>query len=300
MLAPIDETGGDKEPLYEYVRLLDREAEDIEAGRLFYVAATRAESRLRLLGCVKVDEDGVVKMPSRRSLLGLAWAAVEGGVRLPAAVVGEKEGKESLPAGELRRLPSDFGMPRAPDSTVWKSPEEGKEGEQVEFSWVGETARHVGTVVHRWLQRMADEELVGWTNRRIESLKPRFRGELQRRGVPASEIEIAAGLVVSALTNTIADERGRWLLGPHAESWTEYRMRTHEGKRYVADRRIREGTGEHWVIDYKTSRHEGADIEAFLDREQLRYAPQLDRYARELGQPKKALYFPLLRGWRAW
>jgi ATP-dependent exoDNAse (exonuclease V) beta subunit len=52
LLAPIDETGGEKEPLYQYVRLLDREAEDIEAGRLFYVAATRAESRLHLLGCV--------------------------------------------------------------------------------------------------------------------------------------------------------------------------------------------------------------------------------------------------------
>jgi ATP-dependent helicase/nuclease subunit A len=50
LLAPIDETGGEKEPLYQYVRQLDREAEDIEAGRLFYVAATRAESRLHLLG----------------------------------------------------------------------------------------------------------------------------------------------------------------------------------------------------------------------------------------------------------
>jgi hypothetical protein len=158
----------------------------------------------------------------------------------------------------------------------------------------------VGTVVHRWLQRIADDELRDWTNRRIESLTPRFRDELQRRGVQPSDIEMAAGLVASALTNTIADERGRWLLGPHAESWTEYRMRTREGMRYVADRRIRERTGEHWVIDYKTSRHEGADSETFLDREQIRYAPQLDRYAKELGQPKKALYFPLLRGWRAW
>jgi hypothetical protein len=32
-LAPINETGTDKEPLYEYVRSLDKEAEDIEAGR---------------------------------------------------------------------------------------------------------------------------------------------------------------------------------------------------------------------------------------------------------------------------
>ncbi|MGH8738818.1 MAG: UvrD-helicase domain-containing protein, partial [Burkholderiales bacterium] len=55
LLAPIDETGGAREPLYQYVQTLDRKAEDIEAGRLFYVAATRAESRLHLLGCVKVD-----------------------------------------------------------------------------------------------------------------------------------------------------------------------------------------------------------------------------------------------------
>jgi superfamily I DNA/RNA helicase len=72
---------GGEEPLYKYVRLLDWEAEDIEAGRLFYVAATRAQSRLNLLGCVKVTEDGVVKLPSRRSLLGLAWPALGDSVR---------------------------------------------------------------------------------------------------------------------------------------------------------------------------------------------------------------------------
>src|SRR5258706_7255719 len=83
LLAPIDETGGEKEPLYQYVRMLDREAEDIEAGRLFYVAATRAKNRLHLLGRVKVDEDGVMKMPSRRSLLGLAWEALGEQLTLP-------------------------------------------------------------------------------------------------------------------------------------------------------------------------------------------------------------------------
>ena len=182
----------------------------------------------------------------------------------------------------------------------WRAGEKGRQEEQIEFSWAGETARHVGTVVHRWLQRMAEDELRGWTKERIESLGPMFASELERRGVQPSDIKIAAGLVKTALANTITDERGRWILGPHAESWTEYRMRTREGMRYIADRRIRDHSGEHWVIDYKTSRHEGADTEAFLDRERLRYALQLDRYARELGQPKKALYFPLLRGWRAW
>ena len=34
-----------------------------------------------------------------------------------------------------------------------------------------------------------------------------------------------------------------------------------------------------WIVDYKTSSHEGAGLEEFLDRERERYAPQLERYA---------------------
>ncbi|MGH9893321.1 MAG: PD-(D/E)XK nuclease family protein, partial [bacterium] len=218
-------------------------------------------------------------------------------VRLPAAVIGEEVGRKPLPAGELRRLPSDFEMPVVPMAVEWSVVEVGRE-EDVEFSWVGETARHVGTVVHKWLQRMAEDELRGWTEERIRSLGPRFSDELQRRGVQPSEIKRAAGLVLEALSNTIADERGRWLLGPHAESWSEYRFRTADGKRLVADRRIREASGEQWVVDYKTSRHEGAEVEVFLDREKERYAPQLKQYSEKLEYARMGLYFPLLGGWR--
>ena len=225
LIAPIDETGGEKEPLYQYVRQLDREAEDIEAGRLFYVAATRAESRLHLLGCVKVDEDGVVKMPSRRSLLGLAWAALGERVRLPAAVVKESEVEESLPAGELRRLPSDFEMPEKPMAVEWKAVEEGREEEQIEFSWAGETARHVGTVVHRWLQKMADDRLVGWSAERIDEMRNVIECELTRRGI--ADATVGTEFVSKALKNAISHERGRWLLGPHSWAQNEFRFELH-------------------------------------------------------------------------
>ena len=44
--------------------------------------------------------------------------------------------------------------------------------------------------------------------------------------------------------------------------------------------------GIRWVVDFKTSPHEGGDREAFLDSEVVRYTPQLTRYvhlARQLG-----------------
>jgi ATP-dependent exoDNAse (exonuclease V) beta subunit len=299
LLAPIDETGGDKEPLYQYVRSLDREAEDIEAGRLFYVAATRAESRLRLLGCVKVDGDGVVKMPSKRSLLGLAWSALEDRVKLPAPVAAVAEEKESLPAGELRRLPSDFEIPEAPDSTVWKSPEEGREEEGPQFDWAKETVRHAGIVVHAWLQRIAEDELRGWDAKCVDSLRARFSTDLQRRGVAPAVLERALGIVVSALKNALADERGRWLLGPHPVARNEHRLRNRE-RSFRIDRYFEDEKGEKWVVDYKTSEHEGAGIEVFLDLQRERYEAQLDGYAEAVGGAKRGLYFPLHKGWREW
>ena len=302
LLAPIDETGGEREPLYTYVRSLDREAEDIEAGRLFYVAATRAESRLYLLGCVKVDEDGVVKMPLRRSLLGLAWPAVGDSVRLPAAVSVEEE-KASLPAGELRRLPSDFEMPEVPMAVKWGVVDEGREDEQVEFSWVGETARHVGTVVHRWLQRMAEDELRGWDLKGVRSLENRIGAELARRGVRSSEIGSAVERSVSALEATLGDERGRWTVAAHPDARSEYRLRTWNGnemRSYVVDRVFQAEDGARWIIDFKTSRHEGTDLSGFLDRERDRYANQMMAYRSAIPGSRLGLYFPIHHGWRQW
>lgn len=300
LLAPIDETGGEREPLYQYVRQLEAEAEDIEAGRLLYVAATRAESRLHLLACLKIDEDGVVKMPARRSLLGIAWPALADRVKLPAQpLAAQPAGGVQQPAAGLRRLAAGFILPAAPAAAPWSPGAEARAEVRIEFSWAGETARHVGIVVHRWLQRIAEDGCLGWDASRVQRLRPAVLGQLASAGVSAPEREAAAQDVLAALRNAVTDARGRWLLGPHAEARSEYRIRT-RNRSHVVDRLIRDRDGVLWVVDYKTSRHEGADLDAFLDREQQRYAAQLDAYAAALGASRRGLYFPLLSGWREW
>jgi ATP-dependent helicase/nuclease subunit A len=69
------------------------------------------------------------------------------------------------------------------------------------------------------------------------------------------------------------------------------------------DRTFVDATGTRWVIDYKTSSHEGADTEAFLRRELERYRTQLEDYralAACLGSEvvRAGLYFPLLGAFR--
>lgn len=301
LLAPIKQTGSDSDPIYSYLRRLETEAEDMESSRLLYVAATRAEQRLHLLACVKCEEDGTAKRPTARSLLARAWPVAEEHFAIPTPPAPERDAPRREPITTLTRLAPDFAMPPLPAPMRWTPPPEGREEEQIEFSWAGETARHVGAVVHRWLQRIAEDELRGWDTKRVDSLREHFSRELERRGVPPTELKASTELVALALKNSISNDRGRWVLGPHADARSEYRMRLRspEGPRMlVMDRVFLDADGIRWIVDYKTSRHEGADVDAFLNRERKRYATQLTSYAALFTNSRQGLYFPLLSGWR--
>jgi ATP-dependent exoDNAse (exonuclease V) beta subunit len=130
-----------------------------------------------------------------------------------------------------------------------------------------------------------------------------YRSWLAEFGVPEAELAAAAERVRAALERTLADPRGRWLLdAAHAQAGSELRLSGIEDGRIVSvvfDRSFVDAAGVRWIIDYKTSTHEGGGTAEFLASEAERYRPQLARYAalaRHLGpEPvRTALYFPLL------
>jgi ATP-dependent exoDNAse (exonuclease V) beta subunit len=316
LLAPINATRETTEPLYQHVRAQLRAAEDTEAGRLLYVAATRAKERLHLLGCLKRDKEGFEKPPGKRSLLALLWPLMPEDARVVASDAEPPESTQHAQAdraqaGAPRRLPIDWQPAALPPRAVWPAwldAPVAMGGEAIEFSWAGETARHIGSVVHRWLQRIAETGLDSWDAARIAAMQAGLRMELSALGVEPAALEAAAARVADALTHSISDERGRWLLGPQREARNEYRLSTlvqGRPRHFVIDRSFTDAQGRRWIIDYKTSRHEGGDMEDFLDREQQRYRGQLEAYALVLPRDpaetlRFGLYFPLLGGWREW
>jgi len=308
LVAPIEEAGADSDAIYAWLGRLDAERAGHEAGRLLYVAATRARRRLHLLGVAALDgRSGAPRAPGAHTLLAKLWPAVE--ARFAAAAQGAGRVDDRVAGAlasfdpSLRRLASGWTLALPPASAVWRPPDdEARQQDEIEFSWVGETARHVGSVVHRWLQRIADDALAGWDAARIERLRPVVQAELAARDVRASERAHAVERALTALARAIADPRGQWVLGPHPEAATEYRITGRVAgtvRRMAIDRLFRDASGARWVVDYKTSQHQGADVEAFLERERERYAAQLAHYARALGDVDRlGLYFPLLAGWR--
>src|SRR5262249_6477656 len=106
-----------------------------------------------------------------------------------------------------------------------------------------------------------------------------------------------------ALSRTVTNDRGRWIFSSeHRQARSEWALTGIAAGRLtnvVIDRSFVDRAGTRWVIDFKTSRHEGGGLEAFLEREVTRYRAQLETYvtlAGEVGlaRVRAALFFPLL------
>jgi ATP-dependent helicase/nuclease subunit A len=317
LLAPVQAAGEAASPVYDFLKRLEQQKQSFEDGRLLYVAATRARRRLHLIGAVETgqedDKEGL-RPPRAGSLLAQLWPAVEADFR-SAWQRGARAVTASEPARDapqtLRRLAQDWRLP--PPAPGWEALSGTETGlaaaEDIEYEWAGMTIRHVGTVVHRCLQHIAGDGIAAWDKDRIRAAQGYYRQSLQRLGVPEAELDDACNRVAEALQGLLDDETGRWLLDPaHKDACNEYAVSgLHEGVlvTLVIDRTFVDADGRRWIIDYKTSRHEGGDREAFLDREQARYRDQLQKYAAVMAQMddrpiRLGLYFPLLAGWREW
>lgn len=331
LLAPVSKKGSgkdNKDPVYQFVKSLEKKKAENEAKRVLYVAATRAKKKLHLVGWVKEDlkkDAGTIVKPSSGSFLSYLWPAVEDGFAHSFcstlsngesgsfALQVDDPSVQELPTLTVRRLSSTWSAPELPVadlvSTRMLTVGEGEPRDEPTFEWAGETARSIGTVVHRVLQQVGREGLEQWPPERLPSLSGYLSSRLSAAGVPSDRLEQATKDSLSALIETLSSDRGRWLFdSSHQNAQSEYAISgvwRNRLIRSVVDRTFIDEAGIRWVIDYKTTTHRGSDLNEFLDREVERYRPQLNRYARLLRRlddrpVMMALYFPLLKAWREW
>jgi ATP-dependent exoDNAse (exonuclease V) beta subunit len=305
LLAPIPAAGnrrGEDDPIYKFLERHERAKDRHETRRLLYVAATRARERLHLIGHAKPSKDG--PKPIAGSLLEHLWPLVRPEMMVP--VVPSEAARPSERG--VSRLPASYAAPAVRAGVAWRRPQQAEAPEpDVTFEWVGNTLRHAGVVVHRYIQRIARDGLQHWDAARVAACGAEVRAALGSLGVPPSDLASTTNRVMEALTGTLEDPIGRWTLAAHSQARSELALSAAFESRtvhVVVDRTFVDEDGTRWIIDYKTSAHEGAAVEAFLDNETERYRAQLELYARVLrlrdaSRPvKMGLYFPLLRAWR--
>lgn len=301
--------------LHQYIEQTEALKARLELDRLLYVAATRARLSLHLIGAVASTADGDgIRPPGSQSLLHRLWPAIglefenawrlrAGDASQPLPTATESDADSYLANPVLRRFSTPFTPPvfappperSSRTDTVAATPEQ-----EVEFSWVGSAARHAGTLVHRWLHRLAEQNQAP-APAALGTMRSTTASWARAAGVMAADVDEVCERTERALAGILDDEKGRWvLLGDGAAELAltgEYEGRLVS---VLIDRLRIDENGTHWIIDYKTSTHEGGDLESFLQQEAIRYGPQLEKYAHLYrnfcGETvRTALYFPLLR-----
>lgn len=315
LLAPIRRKGSDRDALAGYVEHRLNECADFERARLLYVAVTRARRELHLFGHVGTRaKDGIeaVAPPQKASALALLWPSVEAQYRATFLECRQRDSLLAAPAARnvatIRRLREEWSLP-AGDAAVEPSAAwaiERQRDVRPEFDWASEATRRIGTVVHAELERWSRLDRLP-QSMPVERERERISRIVRAAGLPRDLVPGAVDRVIAALRATLEDERGQWIFdADHREVRGELALSGVVGGEIVSvviDRTFIDPAGIRWLIDFKTSTHEGAGREAFLDNEVERYRPQLARYAQLLArlgpQPVRcALYFPLLGGWR--
>ena len=306
LMAAVAPTG-QQEEAGAYLGGYHFERERNESRRLLYVAATRARRHLHLLGAIEYNErKGEWKQPRSGSRLHALWDTVQSAfANLQPPQVFAGAAAPSYP--QLRRVASGWQTPAPEPPIRWREDDGAAASiERHTYEWVGDTLRHVGVAVHAWLFQIAREGVEHWNGERIIERAPAIRAQLATLGVPPDELDAAHNRVQRALEQTLLSERGRWLLTRHHDDQREYAITAASGAlpvNYRVDCMFTDDAGIRWVIDFKTSSHEGGGLGSFLDEELRRYRGQLERYAHTVfpGEPVRlGLYFPLLNEWREW
>lgn len=297
----------EEDSIRRYIATLEAERADQETRRLLYVAATRAVRCLHLLAVARPKREaktGLYKIEPPRKQVGkpfnILWPvlaetfeAATTRLEVPATEAVEPSIRFADFVPQLQRLPlASLAMPAHGGTD-----EEVPLAEAPLYLAASTLAPDVGTLVHRYLELIAVEGLERWPPTRVQQCLPTCEKWLRQQGHDAAASQQGAARVVRALSQALASEKGRWMLQTRADAACELRLTQLDNEagglhNHIIDRTFIED-GVRWIIDYKTSVHEGGDVAAFIAAKRAEYAPQLARYAALFPGEivRQALYF---------
>lgn len=297
-----------------YIRQQHTKLEEQEAARLLYVALTRAKRHLHLFATLKRNNKNEVGNPPSGSLLSLLWPeqseAFINSADFKEEVLGDETSTlvDSNKKGvRLRRLSDELLPIVVPPNIDYTPIKRNEQKEPLAFDWAKEDARLIGLAMHQLLEH-ADIDLIKSWQVSIDTAM--LRVCLVQVGMASERIDRSIKQLETMLKNMAQDDRAHWLFDPrHNQVQTEWAIscvQDNQVMRYLIDRSFIDAKGIRWVVDFKTSTHQGGGMEKFVDQQVQRYTSQLNRYGtlvRGLEAEREiwlGLYFPALKAWREW
>lgn len=306
LLAPIKANHEEHDLIYHYLYNEEKKKNAAELSRLLYVACTRAKQSLHLLGTLTRDASAELKSPTSSSLLHHLWPLIPIKPESIVPLIANKNPLTLCSSRLFKRLVVDSVLPIA--SPLDTHPE--IKSNPYSYHWQLYPDRIVGTVIHRVLYQISQENLASWNKEKINAAQVMWARLLAQSGLLDSHIPHALDKLNSCLKKTLSDPRGQWILNSqHQAAQSEYAITAlFNGtlQNLVIDRTfIDVTTNIRWIIDYKTTDYEGSKPEEFLTCAMQTHQQQLHTYAQALSLDNEqtlycGLYFPLTSLWCAW
>jgi ATP-dependent exoDNAse (exonuclease V) beta subunit len=340
MLAPIEGKWEESRELNAWLKGMQKTRKAAERKRLFYVACTRAREALHLFAAPETKKSGEISRragslldavwPAAKSHFAEAVPVPESVTKSVAKMfemalaprIDDDEFVGELAAGadgqtrpaRLQRMPLSFESgPRFAvehklpygDAAITLAHFERPEGS---FE-----ARAFGNAVHAFAEmltnRLAHGAGVDALLREVAGWSPRIAAVLRGDGLAPAIVDRLVARVKTALGNMLKDAEGLCVLSTHEEavselaltSWGEMRSSVRLDRVFLAGQRpLDAGNDCLWIVDYKTSAHGREGVEEFFEGERMKYAAQMEAYARvmrdrvEAGKLRVGLYYPML------
>lgn len=315
LVAPMPSGKNSNDKIHNLLKQLNQQKSLYEAGRLLYVATTRAKKCLHLIAQTNIrpgnekqaamGEDWVISQPKANSLLAQLWPVVEPSIltQLKNYAGGETEIYQTQ---ATQRLITRLAEPWVCQLPVSPAPVNRPrltlaQDEAMASVEVHDNAIVMGNLIHEELQRISQEGIEHWSVQRVHERQSVYQNYLKRHYVAADDMAQCLAKVSQAIANTLTDATGRWILSNHQQAQSELPLSTKVNgvfRSFVIDRTFIDDAGVRWIIDYKTGESSSAADEHYFQAELERYRGQLTQYAKLLAQLdsrsiKCALYLPM-------
>ncbi len=287
ILAPIKETTSfDADPIYNYLRIVEKNKLEHESSRLLYVAVTRAKNSLDLLAVIPNDEKYQSDSNSfRGSFLEKLWPFYKN----TAEIIDENFPAIPVETKTIKCVPASYKSPYfidLPITPIWDK------RVTVNFKSNALQAKIEGIAIHEALAYISHLGQIP-LDEKLQDLYQYLNNKYGTKNLPNLQL---------AIQNTLQDPRGLWILfGPHQEAKSEYALKANLDNKIVhviMDRTFIDTgidpAGVRWIIDYKTTSPETDYPE---------HQEQLTRYAQIMALTEKrvirlGLYYPLSGVWK--
>ena len=285
--------------VYDFLATREKVRDANEDARVLYVAATRAERKLHLVGFATQGKDEI--KPAANTPLALLWPAVSHYFEdtklntIEYAVETEQiEDDIANFTPQLVRL-KQLQMPAILQSHDAKSivTTTSAQASLSTQSAAPNLAADTGSLAHLYMELIAKNGLQHWPASRIDTCSQSMLFWLLQRGHAKNEVEKLIPQLITALKRTIASPEGPWILASRASLQTELSVIT-SNQNVTQEQRIDLTFIEdsvRWIIDYKL----GLEVkETNADFATLAHKPQLAAYARlfaDEGLPIKTAVF---------